>query len=195
VADRYINGRFDIQSHPHLSKIHECTAAARRNLNLGHHISRLGRFPKLLHAGLHNVFNAAVILQMHQLLVDSPQDNTDEQGISFAISAFESEARSGNIYAEDCTRVLLDLNMLVRKLRTENSQQISSTGQTDGLQNQTSPYTDVYPIASSTPRTNEWRTQNAEQTSTLHASIDEQDPNYQELMAWLNVDDLQLYNI
>jgi hypothetical protein len=166
-------------------------------LNLGKHISRLGRSPRLLHASLHNVFNAAVILQLHQLLVDS-QDKADESGISFAIAAFESEARNGNIYAEDCTRVLLDLNLLVQKLRSQalfGGQHVETSNHPTELQDQASPYTNIYPITPGASRTYGWNTQDSEQTAALNNTVDEHDPAYQELMTWLNVDDLQLYNI
>jgi hypothetical protein len=197
VADRYINGRFDLESHPHLTKMLECGAAARRNVSLGRHVSTLGRFPRLLHMGLHNVFNAAVILLLHQLLVEAP-DETDELGISFAIAAFKSEARKGNIYADDCTRVLSDLRLLVQKLRSQiffRSQQIASKCHSTELQNEASQYAEIYPIAPTAPQTYEWREQNIEQTVPLQVPVGEQDPAYQELNSWLNVDDLQLYNI
>jgi len=199
VADRYLNGRSDLQSHPHLQKIMECSAAARRNLNLGRYMSGLGHFPRLLHGGFHNVFNAAVVLQLHQLLYDM-QDESDESDISFAIGAFQNEAKNGNIYAEDCTRVLLDLNLLVHKLRGQtlfNSQQLATSPHAASLPNQTSPYSDVYATASdiSTPRSFQWRPPTTSQAAALNSTINEQDPAYPELMTWLNGDDLQLYSI
>jgi len=199
VADRYLNGRSDLQSHPHLQKIMECTAAARRNLNLGQYMAGLGRFPRLLHGGLHNVFNAAVILQLHQLLYDM-QNESDESGISFAIGAFQNEAKNGSIYAEDCTTVLLDLNLLVHKLRSQtlvNSQPLATSPHAASLPNQTSPYSDVYGTASdiSTPRSFQWRTPSTSQAATFNSIINEQNPVYPELMTWLNGDDLQLYSI
>ena len=197
VADRFINGRFDLQSHPHIQKIVECSAAARRNLTLGQYMSGLGRFPRLLHGGLHNVFNAAVVLQLHQLLYDA-QDKGDESGISFAIAAFENEARNGNMYAEDCTRVLRDLNLLVQKLRSQtlfSGQQLATPPHAASLPSQASPYSEVYPIPSDigTSRSFQWRPPNAGQTAAL-SSMNEQDPTYQELITWLDGDDLQLLN-
>jgi hypothetical protein len=198
VADRYINGKFDVQSHPHLPKFLECSTAARRNLNLGQRLSMLGRFPRLLHAGLHHVFNAAVILQLHQLLFDT-REPMDESGIQFAIAAFENEARNANMYADDCTRVLLDLNSLVQRLRSQNlfnGQQPEISTAANTVPNQGSPYSDIYTVASTmqSSQTNHWSMQHAIPNAPMQMTVDEQDPSYQELITWLRVDDLQLYN-
>ncbi|KIV99698.1 uncharacterized protein PV09_08631 [Verruconis gallopava] len=197
VADRFINGRFDIQSHPYLSKILECSSAAKRNLALGRVLSRLDRFHHLMHISLHNIFNAAVILQLGQLLFES-EDASDASGISFAIAAFENEANNGNMYAADCAKVLLDLNLLVQKLGSQNifsGQQISTPVHTDLLQNQTSPHIDVYPIDERSTQRVRWHTDNAGQSASLPSTVREQDPMYRELTTWLSVDDLQLYHI
>ena len=167
-------------------------------MRLGQHIATLGRFPRLLQVGLHNVFNAAVVLLLHQLLVEAP-DETDRSGISFVISAFENEAKTGNIYADDCMRVLLDLNMLVQKLRSQiffgGQQQVPTSSHAAGLQTQANQYTNIYAEAPGSSRTFGWRPEEVEQAAPLQVPVGEQDPAYQELVTWLSVDDLQLYNI
>lgn len=199
VADRYINGKSDVQSHPHLLKFIECSAAARRNLDLGQRLSTLGRFPRLLHAGLHYVFNAAVVLQLHQLLFGT-REQTDEAGIQFAIAAFENEARNGNVYADDCTRVLQDLNSLVQRLCGQNlfgGQQLDISTPIGTVNNQATPYSDIYTVASAmqSSQSNHWNMHNSVPNVAIQTAVDEQDPTYQELMTWLSVDDLHLYNI
>lgn len=119
----------------------KCSAAARRNLRLGRHIydrcvdNRDGTHDsgKLVMLDLHHIFNAAVILLLHQM-VYSNVVNTDTMGILAARRIFDNEARTecasptgksggGNIggvatgYASDCLGVLNDLAALVAHIR------------------------------------------------------------------------------
>lgn len=109
----------------------DCSAAARRNLRLGHHIYR--RCTKLIMMDLHHIFNAAVILLLHQM-VYSNVVNTDTIGILAAKEIFEHEAQTefsspsskaaatssgvpATGYASDCLSVLNDLAELVAQIR------------------------------------------------------------------------------
>lgn len=135
------------------SYILQCSAAARRNLRLGRHIyERCNPYGadhnnhqqpqpqqpgKLVMLDLHHIFNAAVILLLHQM-VFSNVVNTDTIGIRAARAILENEARtecaspvigsggssSGGAsagfatgYASDCLAVLNDLAALVARIR------------------------------------------------------------------------------
>lgn len=142
----FINAPLDMFDHkidPGL--LVECSAAARRNLRLGRHlyarcmqvINRDGTHDrgKLVMMDLHHIFNAAVILLLHQM-VYSNVVNTDTNAILAARRIFENEARtecaspgsktgsgskSGNGmatgYASDCLGVLNGLAALVALIR------------------------------------------------------------------------------
>ncbi|KAH8666869.1 hypothetical protein BX600DRAFT_511761 [Xylariales sp. PMI_506] len=115
VAERIINRAWDLDSHPQIAHIRGCVEAARRNLVLGKWVHGLTKSGKLLSHGLHLMFNAAVILLLHQLLVDSI-DNTDAMDILFVIDCLDAEARSGSNYPKDCAGVLREITTLVQRL-------------------------------------------------------------------------------
>lgn len=153
----FINAPLDMFDHkidPGL--LVECSVAARRNLRLGRHIydgcvdsSRDGSTyepAKLVMMDLHHIFNAAVILLLHQM-VYSNVVNTDTMSILAARRIFESEARTecaspgnksgvggavGGVatgYASDCLGVLNDLAELVahiRPLRFRGTQHVNT---------------------------------------------------------------------
>lgn len=117
----------------------ECSAAARRNLRWGRHIYDRcmdnNGGGKLVMMDLHHIFNAAIILLLHQMVYLNVV-NTDTIGILAAKRIFENEARMecaspGSIaaagaaagglpatgYASDCLGVLNDLAELVAHIR------------------------------------------------------------------------------
>lgn len=102
--------------HPQIGLFRKCSEAARRNLRLGRWLANISPASKLLLPDLHCVFNAAIMLLLHQIaFVDlEPADAPD---IEFAFKAFSSEAAVGDTYATDCLRVMQDLASLVYKLR------------------------------------------------------------------------------
>jgi hypothetical protein len=117
VAEFYMKGQWSPQQHTHSRHIQACAEAALRNLNLA---QRLTPRRKLLQAGLHFVFNAAVVLLLNQILTSSnsyktPTSNlgTHTSEISFALHTFEEASRTGTNYPRDCCRVLQDLSALI----------------------------------------------------------------------------------
>lgn len=161
VGGDFINEPLDMFDHDiDVELLTECSNAARRNLRLGRHINDnfvdnnqdpsrpLGKFVMM---DLHHIFNAAVILLLHQM-VYSNVVNTDTIGILAAREIFESEARAecaspgskstagsgsnnnsqGGMatgYASDCLGVLNDLAALVayiRQLRFKGSSYINT---------------------------------------------------------------------
>ncbi|KAI4673057.1 uncharacterized protein J4E78_001562 [Alternaria triticimaculans] len=118
VAERYMNGSWSVQQHAHSKYVQACPEAAQRNLLLA---KRLRSTRKLLQAGLHFVFNAAVILILDQILHSSSTAPTATAlntpvytlEIDFAMRTFEEESRTGTNYPRDCYKVLQDLKALV----------------------------------------------------------------------------------
>ncbi|RYP34223.1 hypothetical protein DL767_004346 [Monosporascus sp. MG133] len=119
VADRFTNRNWNLEKHSQLAHIRQCIDAARRNLQLGRWIRDTTLSRKLLTSTLHNIFNAATILLLNQLLFDSFDEHRDTADVRFAIECFEVEARGENNYAIDCARVLNDLKTLVMRLRNQ----------------------------------------------------------------------------
>jgi hypothetical protein len=110
------NRPFGIENNPQIEPIRICSDAARRNLRLG----RLMRLPnprqKLLLPDLHHIFNAAIILMMHQMLFVNLRTQ-DLDDVQWAGEVFDQEAETGSEYGKDCAGVLRDLRYLAQQLR------------------------------------------------------------------------------
>ena len=126
VGNRFIGGHWSIEQHTHRSHLLACSAAAHENLVLARR-TRSSR--KLLQAGLHFVFNAAVIMLLDRLVhgitgleagrsnghmtPTPPGEDLHCSEIQFAIHVFEQESKTGTNYPRDCCKVLRDLRALV----------------------------------------------------------------------------------
>jgi hypothetical protein len=144
VAQQVVQSRSPTEQHSQRLHVHLCATTAHRNLLLARRITESSR--KLLQAGLHFVFNAAVILLLNRIMsmqgigVDHdighsrPNVTTHEQlesDIHFAMQTFQNEARTGTNYPRDCYRVLQDLKALTDRYiasRYSTMDQIHSTG-------------------------------------------------------------------
>ncbi|PSR82676.1 hypothetical protein BD289DRAFT_11097 [Coniella lustricola] len=136
VGGDFINAPRDMLDHPNIDPncILQCSAAARRNLLLGHHLYKrcsleYGGNGKLVMLDLHHIFNAVVVLLLHQM-VFSNVVNTDTMAIQETRQIFEREAHieygsptptaglsKATGYASDCVDVLNDLAALVARIR------------------------------------------------------------------------------
>lgn len=107
VADRFVNFHWNIEQHPQISNIRLCSDAARSNLRLGRWMrDQISPAQKLLLTDLHNLFNAAIILILRQIIFDDLRVEYDAD-IDFVISAFESEAATtSSDYIKDCASTL-----------------------------------------------------------------------------------------
>ncbi|ORY61798.1 uncharacterized protein BCR38DRAFT_39686 [Pseudomassariella vexata] len=193
VAERLTNRCWSLETHPHIKYLRVCSDAARRNLRLGRWVRDLMPSRKMLLTSLHNIFNAAIILLLHQLLFDRLEEH-DTQGVSFVVECFDAEATGENHYPKDCARVLRGLGSLVHRLRNQKH---------DGSSLGSSP-TSIVPPSSQVQHPaaitaydvgfilnpevpKQIETQQAQQPSTAGAL-------YHELSNWMDHDDLQLYN-
>ncbi|GKT59882.1 fungal specific transcription factor domain-containing protein [Colletotrichum tofieldiae] len=197
-AERYIpsDRRWDIDHHA--GRISACSEAAHRNLYFARWLLSLnGGSRKLLQAGLHYVFNAAIVLMLEDLLVPNlVSSSADSDDVSFAIGVFEEEAKTGSNYGHDCAAVLLDLKSLVQRLRPDGHG--ASAARAGGPLTPGLPSDDVTIASSSNTPTTTVSQQPQHPTfspgpSQLY-SMDESGPLYQELMTWVDNSDTQLYN-
>ncbi|KAK2058768.1 fungal-specific transcription factor domain-containing protein [Colletotrichum caudatum] len=198
-AERYIQSDRRRDTELHASRISTCSEAAHRNLYLARWLLSLtGSSRKLLQAGLHYVFNAAIVLMLEDLLsphLISPSTESDD--VKFAIGVFEEEAKTGSHYGHDCATVLQDLKSLVQRLRVDGQGAFSvrpGGPTTPGL-----PQDDIAVASSSsnTPtRTVSWQSEQPRFSPGPNQlySMDESGPLYQELMTWMDNSDTQLYS-
>ncbi|KAL2133218.1 hypothetical protein VTI74DRAFT_2727 [Chaetomium olivicolor] len=115
-----IDQPFDIEAHqntPQINLIRSCSDAARRNLRLGRLMRLHSPHQKLLLPDLHNIFNAAIVLTMHQIIFVNLRTQ-DLDDIGWASEVFDAEAETGSEYGKDCARVLRDLRYLASQLRS-----------------------------------------------------------------------------
>ncbi|KAJ2895966.1 hypothetical protein MKZ38_006013 [Zalerion maritima] len=120
-------GNPTLGSHPHALYFQRLVVAARTNLSLARHLSTLSPTQKLLQPELHHVFNAAVVLLLHQLVTHIMASDTAD--INFAIGAFDREARAQSNYGIDCSKVLCDLSSFVNRIRQLPSQASTQTSE------------------------------------------------------------------
>ncbi|GKT52345.1 putative transcriptional regulatory protein [Colletotrichum spaethianum] len=190
-AERYIpsDRRWDIEHHA--GRISACSEAAHRNLYFARWLLSLnGGARKLLQAGLHYVFNAAIVLMLEDLLVPNRHSSSaHSDDVNFAIGVFEEEAKTGSNYGHDCATVLQDLKSLVQRLRLDGQGGPSTPGLASD---------DVAVGSNSNTPTTTVSQQPQQPTfpppSSQFYPMDESGPLYQELMTWMDNNDTQLYS-
>jgi hypothetical protein len=132
VAQQIVRGEYPPEDLAREGHIQACLTAANQSLHLAQRVQQSGRRP--LQAGLHFVFNAAVILLLKRLMksrTDPKPGNSDlhtilepsvedqfEANIRFAIKSFEEEAKTGTHYPRDCCKILQDLDALTYRYVT-----------------------------------------------------------------------------
>ncbi|KAJ4355863.1 uncharacterized protein N0V89_003884 [Didymosphaeria variabile] len=111
VAERYMNAcSWKLEQQPQFNRIDACSKAAQRNIHLAQWVMQLYNTRRLLQAGLHFVFNAAVILLLNRVLRNQ---SAAAKEIDFAIDVFTQQSRIGTNYERDCLQVLKDLKILL----------------------------------------------------------------------------------
>ncbi|KAK0617692.1 hypothetical protein B0T14DRAFT_569180 [Immersiella caudata] len=121
--------RFDLVLSKDMNdQLHDCSNKARENIALAKLlrgdrvlVEGMGEIPgsqPLLVQELHHLFNAALILMMHQIVYINLRTK-DTDGIDRAIRIFTEEADIGSVYAKNCVSVLNDFKIVVHKLRED----------------------------------------------------------------------------
>ncbi|OHE90680.1 fungal specific transcription factor domain-containing protein [Colletotrichum orchidophilum] len=200
-AERYITSDRHWEFSHHARRISSCSMAAHQNMYLARWMMSLnGGSRKFLQAGLHYVFNAAIVLMLEELVFSPPAESDD---VNFAIGIFEEEAKTESNYARDCATVLKDLKSLVQRLRLDG--QVGYSAHAGGVSG--GPLTpgltpdDVTNASSSisTPTTSTTYSQQSQQQTfppgpSQAYPVTESGALYQELIAWVESNDAQLYS-
>lgn len=196
-AERYVSRRWSIEHHANLHHVRACSNAGRRNLQLARWLLSISHIPKLLQAGLHQIFNAAIVLMLQEMVCTNLAP-TDVDDIMFAIQIFEQEARQGSSYGVDCLRILQDLRSLVSRLKVPPTEPIGTLRPegppgTRGVAFVASDPTTkmTSPIVGAPPVLDGLSTSSA--GIAVPYQISEGDALYQELITWMENDDMQLY--
>ncbi|KAK4228688.1 high-affinity nicotinic acid transporter [Podospora fimiseda] len=100
-----VDNDFDLDEDPLAPAIEMCTRAAQRNLRLAWLMQQNSPGRKLLLPDLHHIFNAALILIMHQIITSNYRVSIKSE-IDWAYDLFTFEASLGSRFAEDCVGVL-----------------------------------------------------------------------------------------
>lgn len=191
VAQRIVENRTYTERHSQGRHIQACSIAAHRNLLLAQRITQSSR--KLLQAGMHFVFNAAVILLLNRIMsaqdVDvgqvaghgltmTPAQIQHESSIHFAIQTFEEEARTGTNYPRDCCRVLQDLRALTERYLASRYPLLEQKVMSDHIHASQADNANAYPV----------------DLQMAQPALGESDEIYEEMMTWVQSDGLQLDN-
>jgi hypothetical protein len=193
VAQQIVRGEYLSEDRARQGHIQACLAAANQNLHLAQRAYQSGRRP--LQAGLHFVFNAAVILLLKRLMRSRPDaqpgnsdmhtilDPSDEDqfeaNIRFAVESFEEEAKTGTHYTRDCCRILQDLDALTYRHVTPRKQSDF-------------PYRNVIEYTHGGPQANNKRG-SVTDLHTVQPSSNEGLANYDEIITWMRADGLHLH--
>jgi hypothetical protein len=135
---------------------------------------------------------------MLQELVCTNLEPDDIDSILWSIEVFEREATTGSIYARDCAKVLQDLRSLVVRLKVPPEPPVAAqhhpappppvgvlvATDTNGVK---APNVVMVPAAGDA-------TVNGVIANTVQWSVSEGDALWQQFMAWMDFDDMQMYN-
>lgn len=176
AAYRFLNRHPRNENSSRLAYIRACCHAARRNFRLCRSLLDLGRSTRLLHANLHNLFNAALILQLNTLLFDVAVD-VDLADVAFATSVLESDISGNSDYATDCAKVLSDLRSLTSRIRGDHED--------------TSPLTILETPAYSSEHNAvvQALSPTRHEPRDINGDLHHQSNEYHELLSWLQHDD------
>jgi hypothetical protein len=187
VAQRVVKSQYTNEPHSQQRYVQACSTAAHHNLLLAQRVIQPNR---ILQAGLHFIFNAAVILLLNRIInvQDMEDGSTSHMGpipptndqlelsIHFAVQTFENEARTGTNYPKDCCKVLQDLRALTDRYMVSRYPVLDQKNLTDKVQSaQTNTDFSIgFPPA--------------------HQQLGEQEGIYDEMMTWVQSDGLQLHH-
>lgn len=102
--------------YPHKVEIERATAASRQTISLAKQLGQTREQSTLSHTTIHHVFNAALVLELRQIM-SSTELTDDRDQISYITSLLDIQDGSNKPFAKDCSGVLADLACIMRKLR------------------------------------------------------------------------------
>ncbi|CVL13157.1 uncharacterized protein FPRN_02782 [Fusarium proliferatum] len=188
-AEKLVSRQCSLSSHPQLPLLKRCIASAEHNIQLARQILLVNHPRKLLQAGLHFIFNAAIVLMLQQLVEDLCPSSRSEKArsldLDFVIGRFEDESRVGSNYGRDCATVLRDLRVLVQRLPIP----VDMSTATRSV-NMTQTTTTYDPIANRThvDMGQQWSDKLASEALQQPILVDQGHILYNELVSWIDVD-------
>ncbi|KAJ9606445.1 hypothetical protein H2200_009406 [Cladophialophora chaetospira] len=205
TADMLLNARTGGHQPSHQTELDLCADAARRNVHVWHRLLSQQNPARLSVSSVHYLFNAALSLQLYQILVDS-QAQEDFEAISFVISVLDLDEGSNKAYAKDCSQVLADFSSLMNRLRSVDLSKTATRGDTLRANGQGLPSHSAIVLSPSdgTPSATYAESYRHSQVSpgSVQAEMDAARSNgsagspydrraYNELLSWLEADNLQ----
>lgn len=115
TANICLRGHHDVDF-LHREEIELAIAAARQTIDLIRQLGQVQKQSNLAHTSVHYAFNAALALELHQILSNTDL-TADRRDITYATSLFKLQVGSNKPFANDCAGVLSDLACMVGKLR------------------------------------------------------------------------------
>ena len=193
-AEKLVSRQCSLSTHPQLPHLKRCIASAEHNIRLARQILLVNHPRKLLQAGLHFIFNAAIVLMLQQLVEDlCPSSRTEKAralDLDFVIARFEDESRVGSNYGRDCATVLRDLRVLVQRLPIPVD---INTATRSMNMNQTSTTYDPIANRTTVDMGQSWPDKLASEALQQPILVDQGHMLYNELVSWIDVD-WQSYN-
>ncbi|KHN95881.1 uncharacterized protein MAM_06243 [Metarhizium album ARSEF 1941] len=131
VADHLMGQTTTADDAPQIEHLKCCISAAVRNMALARHLSTLNGHRKILHAGLHFIFHAAVCLILQPLVFRA--ESSEEEAIAamndvdYGIEKMLEAASKGNTDGQRCAETLQELRCLVGRLTAPLGQDIASS--------------------------------------------------------------------
>ncbi|KAF5981753.1 transcriptional regulatory [Fusarium coicis] len=188
-AEKLVSRQCSLSSHPQLPLLKRCISSAEHNIQLARQILLVNHPRKLLQAGLHFIFNAAIVLMLQQLVEDLCPSSRSEKArsldLDFVIGRFEDESRVGSNYGRDCATVLRDLRVLVQRLPIP----VDMSTATRSV-NMTQTTTTYDPIAnrSHVDMGQQWSDKLTSEALQQPILVDQGHILYNELVSWIDVD-------
>ncbi|KAF4961827.1 hypothetical protein FSARC_10056 [Fusarium sarcochroum] len=195
-AEKLVSRQCSLGSHPQLHQLKRCISSAEHNIQLARQILTVNHPRKLLQAGLHFIFNAAIVLMLQHLIENLCPTSRSEKArsldLDFVIARFEDESRVGSNYGRDCATVLRDLRVLVQRLPIPVDM---NNGTARPLNMAQQPSTTYDPIANRTTvdMGQQWSEKLTSEALQQPALIEQGHMLYNELVSWIDVD-WQSYN-
>ncbi|OAP55132.1 hypothetical protein AYL99_10832 [Fonsecaea erecta] len=197
TADMLLNGRTTGHEITHKTELDLCADAARTNVRLWHRLLNLQRPARLSASSVHYLFNAALALQLYQLLGHG--EAQDYEDVGFVISILDMDHSSNKEYAADCAGVLTDFNSLTAKLR--NVDLLRAVSRTENVRERPhglpSNSSIILSPNSETSQTSYTESHNQYRSDSSELKVDRPDlppynhQTYNELLSWLQSDTLQ----
>lgn len=193
AAGKYVNASPSTGAYPRNPQILDCSAAATRNLELAHRMSETSHAPRWLHSGLHYIFNAAIISMLDTIL-SGPLNNEHVEHLNFVKEVFRQAAYSMDGYTDDCLRVLCDLEALAQRIQSQSAcqSQTDSAGVTQQVPVVEPRSVDCSPGLPCPQPSSGWPAQGSLNSADV-PNLNLDDSLIDELINWLEVDDMKMY--